>query len=149
MTKDLCLYFNNHLRFYLASQQSRCCVLVEFNYIYVCTNLITFVASRLFIWNAHSIHELILPSAAAKLILRFLTDNLLWTHYSDVIMSAVVSQITSFLVVCSVVCSGADQRKHESSVWLAFVKGIHRWLVNSPLKGPVTRKMFPFDDVMT
>ena len=42
----------------------------------------------------------------------------------------------------------ADQRKHQSSASLAFVKGIHRWPVNSPLKGPVTRKMFPFDDVI-
>ena len=25
---------------------------------------------------------------------------------------------------------------------------IHRWLVNSPHKGPVTRKVFPFDDVI-
>ena len=30
----------------------------------------------------------------------------------------------------------------------AFVRGIHRWPVNSPHKGPVTRKMFPFDDVI-
>ena len=29
----------------------------------------------------------------------------------------------------------------------AFMRGIHRWLVNSPNKVPVTRKMFPFDDV--
>ena len=29
-----------------------------------------------------------------------------------------------------------------------FVLGIHRWPVNSPHKGPVTRKMFPFDDVI-
>ena len=29
-----------------------------------------------------------------------------------------------------------------------FVSGIHRWLVNSPHKGPVTWKMFPFDDVI-
>ena len=28
-----------------------------------------------------------------------------------------------------------------------FVRGIHRWPVNSPHKGPVTRKMFPFDDI--
>ena len=28
------------------------------------------------------------------------------------------------------------------------VRGIHRWPVNSPHKGPVTRKMFPFDDVI-
>ena len=31
---------------------------------------------------------------------------------------------------------------------MAFVRGIHRWPVNSPHKGPVTRKMFPFDDVI-
>ena len=38
--------------------------------------------------------------------------------------------------------------KHQSSASLAFVLGIHRWPVNSPHKGPVTRKMFPFDDVI-
>ena len=43
---------------------------------------------------------------------------------------------------------GADQRRHQSSVPLAFVRGIHRSPVNSPHKGPVTRKMFPFDDVI-
>ena len=43
----------------------------------------------------------------------------------------------------------ADQRKHQSSASLAFVWGIHRWPVNFPHKGPVTRKMFPFDDVIT
>ena len=42
----------------------------------------------------------------------------------------------------------ADQRKHQSSASLAFVRGIHRWPVNSPHKWPVTRKMFPFDDVI-
>ena len=45
-------------------------------------------------------------------------------------------------------CSGADQRKHQSSASMAFVRGIHQWPVNSPHKGPVTRKMFPFDDVI-
>ena len=44
--------------------------------------------------------------------------------------------------------TGADQRKHQSSSSLAFVRGIRRWPVNSPHKGPVTRKMFPFDDVI-
>ena len=55
-----------------------------------------------------------------------------------------MSQITSLTVVYS----GADQRKHLSYASLAFVKGIHRWLLNSPLKGPVKRKMFPFYDFM-
>ena len=45
------------------------------------------------------------------------------------------------------VCSGADQRKYQSSASLAFVRGIHRSPVKSSHKGPVTRKMFPFDDV--
>ena len=39
-------------------------------------------------------------------------------------------------------------RKYQSSASLAFVRGIHRWPVNSPNKGPVTRKMFPFYDVI-
>ena len=42
----------------------------------------------------------------------------------------------------------ANQRKYESSVSLAFVRGIHRWPVNSPHKEPVTRKMFPFHYVI-
>ena len=50
--------------------------------------------------------------------------------------------------VYSTVYSGADQSKHQSSASLAFVWGIHRGPVNSPHKWPVTRKMFPFDDVI-
>ena len=59
-------------------------------------------------------------------------------HYSDVVMSAMASQITGGLIVCSTVCSGADQRKHQSSASLAFVRGIHRSSVDSPHKGQVT-----------
>ena len=51
-------------------------------------------------------------------------------------------------IVYSTVNSRVDQRKHESSASLAFVRGIHRGPVNSPHKWPVTRKMFPFDDVI-
>ena len=63
-------------------------------------------------------------------------------------MGAMVSQITSLNIVYSAVYSGADQRKHQSSTSLAFVRGIHRGPVNSRHKGPVTRKMFPFDDII-
>ena len=58
------------------------------------------------------------------------------------------AQITSLTFVYSTVYSGADERKHQSSASLAFVRGIERWPVNSPQKWPVTRKMFPFDDVI-
>ena len=61
-------------------------------------------------------------------------------------MSPMASQITSLAIVYSTVYSGTDQRKHESSASLAFVRRIHQWPVISPHKGPVTRNMFPFDD---
>ena len=64
------------------------------------------------------------------------------------IMRTMVSQITGASIACSAVCSGADQRKHQNSAPLAFVRGIHRWPADSPHKGPVTRKMFPFYDVI-
>ena len=70
------------------------------------------------------------------------------SHYGDVVMGTVASQITSLTIVYSTVYSDADQRKHQSSASLAFVWGIHRGPVNSPHKWPVTRKMFPFDDVI-
>ena len=71
-----------------------------------------------------------------------------WPHYSDVIMGRIASQITSLTIVYPIVCSGVDQRKHQSSASLAFVRRIHRRPVNSPHKWPVTRKKFPFDDVI-
>ena len=69
-------------------------------------------------------------------------------HYNDVVNGAMSSQITSLTIVYSIVYSGANQRKHQSSAPLAFVWGIHRWPVNSPHKWLVARKMFPFDEVI-
>ena len=63
-------------------------------------------------------------------------------------MDAIASQITSLAIVYSTVYSDADQRKHQSTPSLAFVRGIHRWPVNSPHKWPVTRNMLPFDDLI-
>ena len=69
-------------------------------------------------------------------------------HYSDVIIGAMASQMTGVSIGCSTVCSASDQRLHQSSASLAFVRGIHWWPVNSPHKGPVTRNMFLFDGVI-
>ena len=63
-------------------------------------------------------------------------------------MGAIASQITSLTIVYSTFYSDADQRKHQSSASLAFVRRIHGGTVNSLHKGPVTRKMFSFDDVI-
>ena len=70
------------------------------------------------------------------------------THYNDVIMGTMASQITSLTIVYSTVYSDADQRKHQSCASLAFVREIHRGPVNFPHKWPVTWKIFPFDDVI-
>ena len=45
------------------------------------------------------------------------------THYNDVIMGAMPSQITSLTIVYSAVYSGADQRKYQSSASLASLCG--------------------------
>ena len=95
--------------------------------------------SRSFIYLPWSI-----PLAFMKL-----SNNSCWVnHYDDVIMSAIASQITSLTIVYSTVYPGADRSKHQSSASLAFVWGNHRGPVNSPHKWPVTRKIFPFDDVI-
>ena len=68
------------------------------------------------------------------------------THYSDVIMSGTASQTTRVSIVCTTVCLGADQRKHQSSASLfegnSSVTGVF------PAQRPVTRKTIPFDDVI-
>ena len=114
-------------------------------------------------------------------------------HYSDHMMGAMASQITSVSIIYSAVCSGADQRRHRCSASLAFVRGIDRWIPHTHrgpgpcitnviatcrknfsqwessflwklryhwlkflrrvaktlvIQGPVTRKRFPFDDVI-
>ena len=56
-------------------------------------------------------------------------------HYNDVIMSVMASQITGILIIYSTVCSGPDQRKHQSSASLDPVRGIHRWPVILCTKG--------------
>ena len=64
------------------------------------------------------------------------------THYADVIMTTIASQITSLTSVYSTVYSDADQRKHQSSASLAFVWGIHRdrWIPRT--KGQLRGKCF-------
>ena len=71
-----------------------------------------------------------------------------FSHYNEVIMGEIASQITSLTIVYSAVYSDAVQRKHQTFESLAFVRWIHRWPVISPHKWPVTRKMFPFDNVI-
>ena len=98
------------------------------------------------IWNKNESYTSIVYSRLPSLVC-----SSMWSpcwHYNDVIMGAIASQITSFTIVYSIVYSDADKRKHQSSASLAFVRGIHRGPQKSLHKWPVTRKMFPFDDVI-
>ena len=63
-------------------------------------------------------------------------------------MSAMASQIAGICIVCLAVCWDADHRKHQRSASLAFLGGIHLRPLESRHKGPVTRTMFQFYDVI-
>ena len=65
-----------------------------------------------------------------------------FTHYDDVIMGAMSSQITSLTIVYSIVYSGTDQRKHQSSASLAVVREFtgDRWIPRT--KGQLRGKCF-------
>ena len=78
--------------------------------------------------------------------LHFSNYNLRLIHYSDVIMSAMASHITSVSIVCLTVCSGADQRKHQARRHCPY-EGNPSVTGGFPHKGPMTRQMFPFNDV--
>ena len=96
-----------------------------------------------FIWAMHNIRRLNIDYSHRIPSMTFVIH-----HNGDVTMSAMASQITGVSIVYSTSCSVANQRIHKNSASLAFVRGIHRWPVDSYQKGPVTRKMFPFDDVI-
>ena len=73
------------------------------------------------------------------------TDKGMW---SMVYVQPSVERKGKYAQCMSNVYPGADQRKYQSPASLAFVREIHRSSMNSPRKWPVTRKMFPFDDVI-
>ena len=72
---------------------------------------------------------------------RTLVGNTIIDHnYTEVIMSLMASQITSLTIVYSAVLQAQIKEN---------IKALCHWpLVNYPHKRPITRKMFPFDDVI-
>ena len=59
----------------------------------------------------------------------------------------VISNYRSFDCLFHSVC-GPTSKKHPSQALLAFLRGVHRWPVTSPHKGPVRRKKLPFADAI-
>ena len=94
-------------------------------------------AGQLFQSNAPFMWVVVMPVFKKVLLGDRFSSSLLWRHNGR---DGVSSHSTVY--------SGPEQRKNQSFASLAFVRGIHRSPVNSPHKGPVTRKMFPFDDVI-
>ena len=81
-----------------------------------------------------------------KILLKF--HELQNIHNIDLTIRGMGSKIAGISTVCAIVCSGTHHIKHQSSASLTFVRGIHWWLVDSPHNGPVTLKMFRFDDAV-
>ena len=71
-------------------------------------------------------------------------DNVAAPHYIDVIMSAMASQITNLPIIQAQIKANIKATRH----WPLCAQGIHPWPMTSPHRGPVTWKMFPFDDVI-
>ena len=63
-------------------------------------------------------------------------------------MSALASQITSLTIVYSTTWPRSRSKITSKLRVTGLCRGIHRWPVNSQHKGPVTRKMIPFDEVI-
>ena len=95
-------------------------------------------------WNRHVCYSKVSAVLLDISEYYYISGELTVPHYGDVKMDTMASLTNVYLNVYS----GADQRKPQSSVSLAFVRGIHRGPGNSPHKWPVTPKMFPFDDVI-
>ena len=84
---------------------------------------------RVYISISPTIHPKMGPDVSLRYWLpEFTTQLKASSQYSDVIMSTMVCQITSVSIVYLNVCSDADQRKHQISASLAFVRGIHLWI---------------------
>ena len=117
------------------------------------TNNVYFCITMTYIYRSHGcdfVAVVIIPllSLLSKIVPRCCNLFKNAFHYNDIIMSMTASQITSLTLVYSSVHSDTYQRKHQSSASRDFVWGIHRSPMISPHKGPVMRKMFPFDAVI-
>ena len=87
------------------------------------------------------------PNCILSLIHKIWNTLQLSVHYSDIIMSVMVPQITGVSIVCSIIGSGADHRKHKALChWPLWGELTSNWWIPCK-KRPVTRQMFPFDDV--
>ena len=75
--------------------------------------------------------------------LELILHALQWCH-----MSIMTSQVTENIIVCPIVYSGWQQRKHQSSTLLVLLRRLPGSPVDSPHKWPITRTTFAYQDVV-
>ena len=129
-------FCRGHIQMHLATE--KCCILFQTSLKFVPNDPFDNNPKLVKILTWHQTGD---ESLSRPMTTLFPDSKKIRTHYNDVI-------ITSLTPVYWSVYSGADQNKHQSSASLALVRGIHPWPVNSLHKGPVTRRLFLFDDVI-
>ena len=82
--------------------------------------------SRYSFTTVYHVYSILLIICMTKKRVQLIRTKQRHHRYNDVTMSAMASEITSLTIVYSTVYSGAEKRKYQSSVLLAFVRGIHR-----------------------
>ena len=125
--------------FVMVPEQTVCCVRLYKWQIFVADIDIMIPCGLMCLINSHY-SDVIMCAMASQITGPCGLMCLINSHYSDVIMCAMASQITGVSIVYTTVCSDASKNP-QSSTSMAFVRG------NSPHKGSVTRKMLLFDDV--
>ena len=140
LSKTINLSKNVRVHFVSASMsQAWCCI-------DVLMNCITIVDSRAVPSHLQTHCWIIISWTLSKTI--NLSKNVMIVVYENVMMRVMASQITGSPASRLFAQPFEDLIEHKNSASLAFVRIIYRWPVDSPHKGPVTRNMFPFDDVI-
>ena len=91
-------------------------------YLNQCWFIVNLILGKKLQWNLYQYAIIFIQESASESVV----GEIAVIHYDDVIMGTMASQITSLTIVYSTVYSEANQRKHQSSASLAFVRGIHR-----------------------
>ena len=83
-------------------------------------------------WRAYSMRHV--TPLVPYMLIRFITLTSCWARWR---LKSPASRLFALLFVRAQI-----KEKNQSSTSLAFVRGIHRWPMDSPHKGPVTLKCF-------
>ena len=104
------------------------------------------ISSDVRIWGIHHVHPLWIDNITTAM--QSIATKQHISSYNDVIMRALTSQITSLTTVYSTVYSRRRSKKKSKLRVTGLCAGNSPVTGEFPAQRPVTRKMFPFDDVI-